>query len=77
MIREYAIQQLKDKDYSPEQIAGTLPSVHPGYSISPEAIYQFIYAQYRWQGVTMLILVIIQVAVNVATHGPWTARSRV
>ena len=50
VIREYAIQQLKDKDYSPEQIAGTLPSVHPGYSISPEAIYQFIYAQYQRHG---------------------------
>lgn len=50
IIREYAIKKLKEEDYSPEQIAGTLPGAHPGYSISPEAIYQFIYAQYRRKG---------------------------
>lgn len=44
-IRAYAIRKLKE-DYSPEQIAGTLPLEHPTFSISPEAIYQFIYAQY-------------------------------
>jgi IS30 family transposase len=44
------IKQMKEEDYSPEQIAGTLPMAHPGHSISPEAIYQFIYAQYRRQG---------------------------
>lgn len=49
-IRAYTIKKLKEEDYSPEQIAGTLPSAHPGCSISPEAIYQFIYAQYRRQG---------------------------
>lgn len=48
-IRNYTIAKLK-ADYSPEQIAGTLPFVHPGYSISPEAIYQFIYAQYYRKG---------------------------
>lgn len=50
IIREYTIKHLREKDYSPEQIAGTLPGAHPGFSISPEAIYQFIYAQYRRQG---------------------------
>lgn len=55
VIRAYVIKQLKDEDYSPEQIAGTLPGVHPGHSISPEAIYQFIYAQYRRQGWGMCI----------------------
>lgn len=50
IIREYVIKQMKEEDYSPEQIAGTLPTAHPGHSISPEAIYQFIYAQYRRQG---------------------------
>lgn len=44
-IRQYVVAKLKE-DYSPEQIAGTLSQVHPGLSISPEAIYQFIYAQY-------------------------------
>lgn len=31
--------------WSPEVIAGTLSIVHPGYSISHEAIYQYIYAR--------------------------------
>lgn len=50
VIRSYVIQQMKEADYSPEQIAGTLPAAHPGHSISPEAIYQFVYAQYRRHG---------------------------
>ena len=29
--------------WSPEQIAGRLPLEHPGLSISPEAIYQYVY----------------------------------
>jgi IS30 family transposase len=48
-IRDYAIKMLKE-DYSPEQISGTLPIKYPGYSISPEAIYQFIYSQCRSGG---------------------------
>jgi len=50
IIRDYTINKLKEEDYSPEQIAGTLPIEHPGYSISPEAIYEFIYAQYQRGG---------------------------
>ncbi len=50
VIRAYTIKKLKEEDYSPEQIAGTLPLAHPAYTISPEAIYQFIYAQYRRNG---------------------------
>lgn len=50
IIREYTVKKLKEDDYSPEQIAGTLPGAHPGQTISPEAIYQFVYAQYRRQG---------------------------
>lgn len=50
VIREYAIRQLQDNDYAPEQIAGTLPSIHPGYSMSPAAIDQCIYAPYRRHG---------------------------
>ncbi len=50
VIRQYVIKQMKEEEYSPEQIAGTLPRAHPGHSISTEAIYQFIYAQYQRQG---------------------------
>lgn len=32
-------------EWSPEVIAGKLPIDHPGYSISHEAIYQYIYAR--------------------------------
>jgi len=45
-IQGYVIAKLKE-DYSPEQISGRLTKEHPNYSISPEAIYQFIYAQYH------------------------------
>ncbi|PIR96868.1 MAG: hypothetical protein COT91_04370 [Candidatus Doudnabacteria bacterium CG10_big_fil_rev_8_21_14_0_10_41_10] len=48
-IRRYVIAKLKD-DFSPEQISGRLTDEHPEYSISPEAIYQFIYAQYVRDG---------------------------
>lgn len=48
-IRDYVVQKLKD-DFSPEQIAGRLHFDHPSYSVSPEAIYQYIYAQYRRGG---------------------------
>ncbi len=50
VIREYVIQKLREEDYSPEQIAGTLSTEHGGRTISPEAIYQFIYAQYERDG---------------------------
>lgn len=49
LIREYVVAKLQ-ADYSPEQIAGTLSIEYPTYTISPEAIYQFIYAQYHRQG---------------------------
>src|SRR3989338_2911984 len=48
-IRRYVITKLKE-DFSPEQVSGRLNDEHPEYSISPEAIYQFIYAQYRREG---------------------------
>lgn len=41
-IRAYVLAQLTE-GWSPEQIAGRLPLDHPGLSISPEAIYQYIY----------------------------------
>lgn len=48
-IRNYVIQELK-KRTSPEQIAGRIKEEHPGYSISHEAIYQFIYHQVHRNG---------------------------
>ena len=48
-LRAHVIQQLKT-GWSPEQIAGTLSQYLPGWSISYEAIYQFIYAQVYRQG---------------------------
>lgn len=48
-ILGYVREKLKE-DYSPEQIAGTLPMRYPTLSISPEAIYRFIYAQYNRGG---------------------------
>lgn len=44
-IQDYVVQKLQE-DFSPEQIAGRLHLDYAQYSISPEAIYQFIYAQY-------------------------------
>lgn len=41
-IREYVVTHLKRR-WSPEQIAGRLRVDHPGFRISHEAIYQFIY----------------------------------
>lgn len=43
-IRAYAITKLKE-GFSPEQIAGRLRIDHPKERISPEAIYQYVYAQ--------------------------------
>lgn len=48
-IRKYVVQKLK-LGWSPEQISIRLPIDHKGPSISPEAIYQYIYAQVRRGG---------------------------
>lgn len=50
IIRNYVKDKLVNEDWSPEQIAGTLPSDHSGWTISHEAIYQYVYAQYARQG---------------------------
>jgi transposase, IS30 family len=47
-IRRYVTARLKRR-WSPEQIAGRLPT-DIGETISPEAIYQFIYAQIHREG---------------------------
>jgi len=41
-IRQYVTRKLK-QGWSPEQIAGRLPTEHPLLSISHEAIYQYLY----------------------------------
>lgn len=48
-IRRYLVEKLKE-GYSPEQVAGRLPTDHPGESISHEAIYQYIYNQVNRNG---------------------------
>jgi len=45
LIQEYAVKKLK-LGWSPEQISLRLPIEHKGESISHEAIYQFVYAQF-------------------------------
>lgn len=50
IIRDYVKDKLTDKDWSPEQIAGTLSNRYSGWNISHEAIYQYIYAQYTREG---------------------------
>src|SRR3989344_1548929 len=50
IIRNYVKDKLVNEDWSPEQIAGTLPLDHPSWTISHESIYQYIYAQYARQG---------------------------
>lgn len=49
LTKNYTIEKLK-LGWSPEQIAIRLPLDHPGQRISPEAIYQFVYAQVRRGG---------------------------
>lgn len=49
LIRNYVEDKLRD-GYSPEQIAGRLKTDMPSQRISHEAIYQYIYAQYRRGG---------------------------
>lgn len=48
-VRNYVHTKLRT-GWSPEQIAGRLSQDHPNYRISHEAIYQYIYAQYRRGG---------------------------
>jgi IS30 family transposase len=48
-IRRYVVSHLKE-GLSPAQVAGRLHVDYPAYSISHEAIYQYIYAQTRRNG---------------------------
>lgn len=49
IVRAYSKAKLK-LGWSPEQISLRLPIDYPGYKISHEAIYQFVYAQVRRGG---------------------------
>jgi len=49
LIQEYTVAKLK-LGWSPEQISIRLPMEHKGESISYEAIYQFVYAQFFREG---------------------------
>lgn len=48
-IRNY-VKSMLETDYSPEQIAGRIRIDLPGHSISHEAIYNYVYAQYYRNG---------------------------
>ncbi len=54
-IRDYVKAKLTNDHWSPEQIAGTVPQTYPHASISHEAIYQYIYAQYTRGGYGVLV----------------------
>lgn len=52
------VRQHLRKGWTPDEIAGRLPKIHPGYSISYEAIYRYIYSRkmrrYKyWQYLTL------------------------
>lgn len=49
LIQKYVVEKLK-LWWSPEQISLRLPIDHKGQTISPEAIYQYVYAQVRRGG---------------------------
>jgi IS30 family transposase len=49
-IKSYVVEKMVDKGWTPEQISLRLPIDHPGYTISHEAIYQYVYAQIRRGG---------------------------
>ena len=44
LIQDYVTEKLK-QGWSPEQIAGRLPQDHPGFSISHETIYHWVYSK--------------------------------
>lgn len=48
-IREYVEEKLREL-WSPEQISGRLSLDHPGYAVSSEAIYLYIYARCQREG---------------------------
>ena len=49
-VKNYVVEKMIDKSWTPEQISLRLPIDHPGNTISHEAIYQYVYAQVRRGG---------------------------
>lgn len=49
-IKNYVVETMTQKSWTPEQISLRLPIDHPGQTISHEAIYQYVYAQVRRSG---------------------------
>lgn len=54
----YVRKHLREDNWSPDEIAGRLPLEHPGYSISYETIYRYIYSKRMrrygyWQYLTL------------------------
>src|SRR3990167_5139622 len=49
-IKNYVIEKMTQKGWTPEQISLRLPIDHPGHTISYEAIYQYVYAQIKRSG---------------------------
>jgi len=49
-IKNYVVEKMTQKGWTPEQISLRLPIDYPGNTISYEAIYQFVYAQVRRGG---------------------------
>jgi len=49
-IKNYVVEKMVEKSWTPEQISLRLPIDYPGYTISHEAIYQYVYAQIRRSG---------------------------
>jgi transposase, IS30 family len=49
-VKNYVVEKMTQKGWTPEQISLRLPIDYPGYTISHEAIYQYVYAQIRRSG---------------------------
>ena len=49
-IKNYVVEKIIKKGWTPEQISLRLPIDHPGQTVSHEAIYQYVYAQIRRGG---------------------------
>ncbi len=52
-IQQYVKDRMQYPGWSPEIIAAQIPKAFPGYSISYEAIYQFVYEQWK-EGIAFL-----------------------
>src|SRR3989344_2895615 len=49
-VKNYVVEKMTQKGWTPEQISLRLPIDYPGHTISYEAIYQYVYAQIKRGG---------------------------